>query len=678
MNHSLLTGLCAVLFSILSLPAQTPLPSAFFYQGRLVERGQPANGFYEFQLHLHAAATGGTALGTVVKEDVRVTDGVFHLDLDFGAAAFNGEARWLEIEVRQSNGPDFTLLAPRQPLLAAPHALFAAKAGTVPDGSITQNKIAAGQVTNAALADNGVTGTKIADATIEGHKLQTGAVSAVQLSDGAVTEPKIAAGAVTGAKLTDLAVTSSKLAFGAVTTGRIATAAVTSEKLAPGAIGQQHLSQGYRSGVQDLSNLPNDFVPGFKVNLTPAFGSAPVVVTGFKNADASDLEGAVLQCTETSASAFSVRVAMPATFAFRVHTDSDAALFGDGMDTASVNGSPAGLYSRDLSASNQVGYSGRTAGGLIVNSTLDSDFLARECSLAVMNGLAMAVYLGEDIPGDPNTQRMRFAQATNADASAWNILFDFNNATAAGWSEVTLLNVAGRPAVTYHHEAGFTHTIRYRRAGTDLTAWPAATVVHTNPDMNDISRMIIVNGRPAIAYLEDGRAWFIRAADATGSAWLAPIAVSTQGAGSEIALAVIDGHPAIAYHHDYSIYYTRALDGDGASWPADGNFAYITGYDNLGLHEDGMGRPCITGSYPLAYFQSNDIHLITSESDSGVWTDWVIRRRSGGAGQVAFARYVTGHMGCWFYEYGKDGRRHVQSISTGYQSGDATWIAVEP
>nr|WP_290666492.1 hypothetical protein [Ardenticatena sp.] len=104
---------------------QAAVGTAFTYQGRLTDNGNPANGTYDFQFKLFDAATGGAQVGsTVTVEDVTVTDGVFTVQLDFGGSAFDGNARWLEIAVRPgSSTGGYTTLAPRQALTPAPYAL---------------------------------------------------------------------------------------------------------------------------------------------------------------------------------------------------------------------------------------------------------------------------------------------------------------------------------------------------------------------------------------------------------------------------------------------------------------------------------------------------------------------------------------------------------------------------
>src|SRR5262245_60634046 len=108
-----------------------PVGSAFTYQGRLLESGNPANGSYDFRFGLHDAATGGNQLGGFVTLNGQtVADGLFTVQLDFGSSAFPGEARWLRIGVRPAGGPSFTFLTPRQPLTVTPYAQHAINAGS--------------------------------------------------------------------------------------------------------------------------------------------------------------------------------------------------------------------------------------------------------------------------------------------------------------------------------------------------------------------------------------------------------------------------------------------------------------------------------------------------------------------------------------------------------------------
>ena len=75
--------------------------------------------------------------GVVAVDDVMVIDGLFTVELnasnEFGPNAFNGAARWLEIDVRSpAGGGAFTTLMPRQPLTSTPYSTFAQTAETAP------------------------------------------------------------------------------------------------------------------------------------------------------------------------------------------------------------------------------------------------------------------------------------------------------------------------------------------------------------------------------------------------------------------------------------------------------------------------------------------------------------------------------------------------------------------
>ncbi|HEX8681847.1 MAG TPA: pectinesterase family protein [Ardenticatenaceae bacterium] len=105
---------------------QAAAGSGFTYQGRLLINGTPTSESHDFQFSLYDADSAGTALSTLTKQAVHVNEGSFTVLLDFGANAFNGEARWLEIAVRPAgSAEEYSTLAERQPLTPVPYALFA-------------------------------------------------------------------------------------------------------------------------------------------------------------------------------------------------------------------------------------------------------------------------------------------------------------------------------------------------------------------------------------------------------------------------------------------------------------------------------------------------------------------------------------------------------------------------
>lgn len=129
MNVRLHSSLVVVMGALLVLPAlhaQTPLGTAFTYQGQLKEAGIPAEGDYDFVFRLFDAESGPAQVGSdVAIDDWPVADGLFTVELDFGTGLFTGDARWLEVAVRPgASGNPHTVLSPRQPLTAVPYALY--------------------------------------------------------------------------------------------------------------------------------------------------------------------------------------------------------------------------------------------------------------------------------------------------------------------------------------------------------------------------------------------------------------------------------------------------------------------------------------------------------------------------------------------------------------------------
>jgi hypothetical protein len=117
--------LCSLLGLLITAHSAFAQTTAFTYQGKLTDAANPANGSYDLQFKLFDALSGGTQQGaSVTLENVAVANGIFTVQLDFGAAAFPGAARWLEIGVRPGTSTGaFTTLTPRQPINATPYAM---------------------------------------------------------------------------------------------------------------------------------------------------------------------------------------------------------------------------------------------------------------------------------------------------------------------------------------------------------------------------------------------------------------------------------------------------------------------------------------------------------------------------------------------------------------------------
>ena len=92
--------------------------TALTYQGRLLNAGEPANGLFNVDFNLWDDPVVGIQIGsTVMFNSLPISDGLFTVELDFGANAFDNNDRWLEIVI---NGTELT---PRQPITRAPYSI---------------------------------------------------------------------------------------------------------------------------------------------------------------------------------------------------------------------------------------------------------------------------------------------------------------------------------------------------------------------------------------------------------------------------------------------------------------------------------------------------------------------------------------------------------------------------
>lgn len=139
-RHLSLIAASLAMLTIAAAPANAQMGTAFTYQGSLEDGGAPADGNYDMTFILWDAETGGATVGapSALRYDsttglgtVAVVGGLFRVTLDFGVTAFDGNARWLGMAVRNEDPTDtapYIPLTPRVALLPVPYAIRAESA----------------------------------------------------------------------------------------------------------------------------------------------------------------------------------------------------------------------------------------------------------------------------------------------------------------------------------------------------------------------------------------------------------------------------------------------------------------------------------------------------------------------------------------------------------------------
>lgn len=175
--------LIAINFHVLTTHAQG---TVFTYQGRLLDGGSPANGFYDMQFVLyHSSNAVSQAGGPIYFYSLPVSNGLFTVPLNFGTAPFSGASggnNWLDISVRVPGGdPTFTTLVPRTQLTAAPYA-------------VTANNLAPGTNANAVTFNNSQdTFNGTFTGSVNGNGSGITSLNATNISAGTLSDSRLSA-----------------------------------------------------------------------------------------------------------------------------------------------------------------------------------------------------------------------------------------------------------------------------------------------------------------------------------------------------------------------------------------------------------------------------------------------------------------------------------------------------
>jgi uncharacterized delta-60 repeat protein len=165
---------------------------------------------------------------------------------------------------------------------------------------------------------------------------------------------------------------------------------------------------------------------------------------------------------------------------------------------------------------------------------------------------------------------LKFVGAVDAAGTSWNAPVKVDT---PGFPEGSLLNgfsmemVDGNPAIACAGWFGSYKLVLIRATDPDGSSWaPPVTVV----ERDDIlyPSMKIVEGHPAIVWVIRGGIWYVRASNAAGSAWDAPVLVEPDAFEPRVAvLEIVNGRPAIGFvTSNENPGYVRAEDATGKTW----------------------------------------------------------------------------------------------------------------
>jgi hypothetical protein len=287
--------------------------------------------------------------------------------------------------------------------------------------------------------------------------------------------------------------------------------------------------------------------------------SSLIVVVGFPAiAYNDDTEGAVkyVRATDSWGSSWGSPVTM------------DASTSGGSISLAIINGNPAVSF-LTASFNGTLKYvRAADAAGSVWGSPVTIDEcsdLTRGASLAIVNGNPAISYQGDS--------HLKYVRASDVDGSEWDSIMIVDDTWLSG-SDSSLTVVNGSPAISYYMGG-----LCYARADSpDGGTWTVLSIISDSAIGNWTSQGI-VDGYPAVSYYvsismeapSEGALGFIRATDADGTSWSSPQTLD-DGSGGDVGqwghLAIVNGNPAVSYLDDTNdwLKYARAQDAQGENW----------------------------------------------------------------------------------------------------------------
>jgi hypothetical protein len=328
-------------------PPPAAMGTAFTYQGSLMDTNSPANGPYDFQFRLYNQPDPLFAVqqgSTIDINDLDVIDGQFTVVLDFGSDPniFNGEARWLQITVAQSDGSDSCTLTPMWELTPVPYAIYAQNGASGNDWMVSGDDMYSIPTGNVGIGTD-TPGAKLDVEVSSGGAATIGSNTNSATGDYDVAmgyDAKASGGASTAMGDGTIASEYASTAIGCVTTasGRFSTAmglGATASGENSIAMGRNTLASGENStamGVSSIASGNGSIAVGYLTESSGYYSTAMGYVT-----DATGNYSTAMGREIEAAGDYSVAIALADMDGAQVTQDNTMAIMGGNVGIGTVS-----------------------------------------------------------------------------------------------------------------------------------------------------------------------------------------------------------------------------------------------------------------------------------------------------------------------------------------------------
>lgn len=345
-----------------------------------------------------------------------------------------------------------------------------------------------------------------------------------------------------------------------------------------------------------------------------------------------------------------------------------------------VNGRPAFSYTTKISGQGGTVLNTQSSLNYIRSADVNGDtwaatdtvlvdgsmnFADRRNQLKVINGKPAICYefTSNATAFDTYTFNVKYASANDANGTTWatplsvdNFSVTEFNRTVDGTSYVSMTEVSGNPAISYFDQINL--DLKFIRATNATgTAWAAPQTLDAPGVVGTSTSMVtLTNGYVVIAYHDTDNATLksIKSLDATGSSWSPPVTIdASYHTGIQNSLLIVNNIPAVSYfnYDDHDLTFIKANDAGAVSWGTN----MVIDKGSHGSVGQSSSLKVVQGNPAIAYYDQEDgalMYVRSSDVNGVAWNTPISIYSKSYAGDEPLMQIVNGNPAIVFNIFG--------------------------